>query len=81
MRYHNSESVRSHIPGLALVTSMTAFQKLKARVTRGPMLAALFVIGTAGGFAAHRYMEADCCAPGSPCCHPGAACCHHKAKQ
>jgi len=61
---------------------MTAFSKLKSRSTKLPVLAALFVLGTAGGLAAHQYLEDDCCAPGAPCCHPGAACCsHHRAKQ
>lgn len=61
---------------------MTLFQKLKARLTKGPILAIL-VLGTVGGVAAQQYMEDDCCYPGAPCCHPGAACCarHHHAKQ
>lgn len=47
-----------------------------------PALAALAVVGTAGGYAAHVYAaDDDCCYEGSPCCHPGAACCaaRHKA--
>lgn len=48
-----------------------------------PLLAALAVLGSAGGYAAHAYAaDDDCCYEGSPCCHPGAACCvaRHAAK-
>ncbi len=46
-----------------------------------PALAALAVLGTAAGYAAHAYAsDDDCCYEGSPCCGPGAECCAAKLK-
>jgi hypothetical protein len=63
---------------------MTLFQNLKFRSAKlFSAFAAVMVLGTAGGYAAHVYAAEDCCYPGAACCHPGAACCaaHHKAQQ
>ncbi len=63
--------------------TMTILQNVKARFPKlFSALAAVAVLGTAGGYAAHAY-AGDCCYAGSPCCHPGAACCasRHKAQQ
>jgi hypothetical protein len=40
-----------------------------------PALAAVTVLGSAGGYEAYKYTHADCCHPGSPCCYPGSPCC------
>jgi uncharacterized protein (DUF779 family) len=40
-----------------------------------PALAAVAVLGSAGGYAAHKYVQGDCCHAGSPCCYPGSPCC------
>jgi hypothetical protein len=52
---------------------------LKALVTRfAPLLVGSIVLGTVGGYAAHRYFaKQSCCTPGSSCCYPGSPCCHH----
>jgi hypothetical protein len=64
---------------------MTLFQNFKFRSAKlFSAFAAVTVLGTAGGYAAHVYAaEEDCCYPGAACCHPGAACCaaRHKAQQ
>lgn len=63
---------------------MKVFADVKSRWF-APALAALAVLGTAGGYAAHVYAAAgdDCCAKGAECCKPGAACCkgHHQGQQ
>lgn len=55
---------------------MKVFANMKSRWYL-PALAALSVLGTAGGYAAHVYASAeeDCCAVGAACCKPGAPCC------
>ncbi len=63
---------------------MNAMTRLKTLLTRFfPMIAAVTVLGTAGGYEAHRYLQGDCCHPGSPCCYPGSPCCagHHIAQK
>jgi hypothetical protein len=62
---------------------MTPMIQLKTLLARFlPAIAAVTVLGTAGGFAAHKYMHGDCCHPGASCCYPGSPCCagHHDAK-
>lgn len=59
----------------ALVLGMQIFRNVKGRLFL-PALAALSILGTSVGYAAHVYsQEGDCCYEGSPCCHPGAPCC------
>lgn len=54
---------------------MKVFADVKSRWFL-PALAALSVLGTAGGYAAHVYAsDEDCCAAGAACCKPGAPCC------
>lgn len=54
---------------------MKIFSNMKSRWFL-PALAALSVLGTASGYAAHVYAsDDDCCAVGAACCKPGAPCC------
>jgi hypothetical protein len=65
-------------------TSMNMITNLKVRLSKFlPALAAVAVLGSAGGYEAYHHLSgADCCYPGAPCCHPGAACCAaHKAQK
>jgi hypothetical protein len=55
---------------------MSPMTHLKALVARFlPVFAAVAVLGSAGGYAAHEYMSGSCCHAGSPCCYPGSPCC------
>jgi hypothetical protein len=62
---------------------MNLIARLKAAFPKlFPALAAVAVLGTAGGYAAHSYLRGDCCHPGSSCCYPGSPCCAgHKVAQ
>jgi hypothetical protein len=66
-----------------MTTTTSLFARLRKRLPRlFPALAAVTVLGTAGGYAAHTYLHGDCCHPGSPCCYPGSPCCAgHKVAQ
>jgi hypothetical protein len=56
-------------------TAMKILADVKSRWF-APALAALAVLGTAAGYAAHVYAADDnCCVKGAACCKPGAACC------
>lgn len=56
---------------------MSMYTTLKSRLAKlAPVLAAVAVVGTVAGFAAHKYFGGDCCVPGSSCCYPGSPCCH-----
>jgi hypothetical protein len=55
---------------------MNPVNPLKKRLARlVPVFAAVAVLGTIGGYAAHRYMHEGCCHAGSSCCFPGSPCC------
>ncbi len=64
---------------------MKLLNALKARLPRlSPVLLAVAVVGSAGGYAAYQHFNQDCCELGGDCCYPGSPCClapHHKAEK